>query len=131
MSSCIARSSSSGGTVTPGSGRGFGRGLRTTATLRRMVLPAATAPDAVVTARATASAMPSSAGSDGSALARYSGRAGFCTVTRFGALPKPRSISSATRALRLAVDLPPKTVAMMRLLPRWAEAVRLKPAAEV
>jgi hypothetical protein len=34
-------------------------------------------------------------------------------------------------ALRVAVEFPPKIVAMIRLPPRSAEAVRLKPAARV
>ena len=42
---------------------------------------------------------------------------------------KPMSSSSDTRWFLLAVDLPPNTVAMMRLPPRLADATRLKPAA--
>ena len=48
-----------------------------------------------------------------------------------GARSKPMSSSSATRALRVAVERPPNTVAMMRTGPRSAEATRLKPAALV
>jgi hypothetical protein len=41
------------------------------------------------------------------------------------------SSSSAMLALRVAVELPPKIVAMIRSPPRSAEATRLKPAARV
>ena len=59
------------------------------------------------------------------------GGSGGLTGALPGALLKPRSSSFIILALRSAVDLPPKIVAIRRLPPRSAEAVRLKPAATV
>ena len=91
--------------------RAFGRRLVLTATFRRMVLPAVF--------------------SRGELSATYAGAFGLRTGARLGARRNPRSRSSATFALREADDLPPKTVAIMRLLPRSADATRFEPAARV
>ena len=57
--------------------------------------------------------------------------AGGASFARAGALENPTSSSEATLALRCAVDVPPNTVAIIRVLPRSAEATRLNPAALV
>ena len=56
---------------------------------------------------------------------------GRTSRTRSGMRVKLLSSSSAITWLRCAVEVPPKTEAISRLLPRCAEAVRLKPAARV
>jgi len=56
---------------------------------------------------------------------------GRTSATRAGARLKPASRSCAMISLRCAVEVPPITVAITRLGPRCAEAVRLKPAARV
>jgi hypothetical protein len=53
------------------------------------------------------------------------GAGSMTTCARAGAWAKPMSRRRDTRALRSAVEVPPKTVAMIRTSPRCAEAVRL------
>ena len=121
MLAAMARATSSGTAGTPG--RDFGRGLEATPPETRTVFPAP--PSASISSiSGSAEAMRASEG-------RGAGVSGGCSLTRFLAAPKPMSINSAILALRAAVEVLPNTVAMMRLLPRTAEAVRLNPAAEV
>ena len=90
-------------------GRCCGRRLRLTTPLTRIVCAPLVAPSA------GAAATRLGAGVEGAP----------------GWLAKPLSSNFITCALRFAVEVPPKTVATMRLLPRSAEAVRLNPAARV
>ena len=121
MLAAMAMATSSGTAGTPG--RALGRGLVVTPPDTRTVLPAP--PSASISSiSGSAEAISASEGSG-------SGATGGCSLTRFFASPKPRSISSTILALRFAVEVPPNTVAMMCLLPRRAEAVRLNPAAPV
>ena len=99
--------SSEGAAGCAGSGRRMGRRLLTTA----------------VTARWRPDCATSGASNRGGA--------GLVTGARDGALRNPMSSNSATFALRAAVDVPPKTVAMIRSWPRCADATRLNPAALV
>ena len=57
--------------------------------------------------------------------------AGGFVATRVGIRLKPLSRRSAICALRAATEVAPKIVPITRLLPRLAEAHRLKPEATV
>ena len=143
--SAAASCTGSGSGADAAAGRAVGRGLRlrpaASASWSGAPARAATvAAPAAAAASFTASSSPSSASCAAStcgpaislsALAISIGGSGFCVLTRLGARSKPRSSSSAIIELRAAGEVPPKIVAMMRLLPRCAEAVRLKPAGTV
>lgn len=124
-STAASATSMSFATVIPG--RVLGRGDVATAIINRMVLadpPASPSSSASSSSGRDADAINASSASD-------AGISGFATRAFDGAFAKPRSSSSAIFELRCAVDWPPKMVAMMRTLPRSADAVRLNPAGTV